>query len=298
MRTIGWVSVDPPVSPELQAFFTEALRPLGWVEGADFVYAKRFGDHTLERLSANVAELVQMNCDVIFALGTQASLELKRTTTVIPIVIWAIGDPVADGLATSLARPGGNFTGVSFVSNDLAAKRLQLMKEVLPRLSVVAVLWDTTDSKSALTFRETEAAARTLNIRIQSVELRSAADFDGAFDQMTRQRPGAMITIESMLTFLRRRETVEFASAARLPAIYPFREYADAGGLISYGLDLRAMLRKEAGYIDKILRGAKPADMPIAQPTQFNMVINANTAKALGLTIPQSLLLRADEVIQ
>ena len=298
LRTIGWLSGGPQVNPSYQAYFTEVLRNLGWIEGTDFVYASRFANNRPEQLSVMVGELVRMNCDVIFSIGTQASLALKRVTTDIPVVLWGSGDPVANGFVASLARPGGNMTGLNFFSPELAAKRLQLMKDLLPRLALVAVLVDPTDANSADMLSATKAAAQALEIRIESVEVRSLADFDDAFDAVTRTRPGGMLTTESPLLVRRASEIAGFASAKQLPAIYPVREFADAGGLISYGPNLRALLRVEAGYVDKILRDAKPADMAIAQPTEFEMVINLKTAKVLGITIPQSVLLRADEVIQ
>jgi putative ABC transport system substrate-binding protein len=298
IRTIGWLSADPQVSPAYQAYFTAVMRRLGWIEGTDFVYASRFGDSRPERLSAMVVELVQMNCDLIIALGTEAPLALKQATTVIPIVIVSAGDPVANGLVPNLARPGGNITGMSWVSHKIAAKRLQILKELLPGLSLAAFLWDPNNSNNALLLEETERAGRGLSIQIQSVEVRKQADFADAFEVLARQSFGALIVADAILTFLRMREIVEFASANRLPTMNPFREFTDAGGLISYGANVKDMIKRTAGYVDKILRGANPAGMPIEQPTKFELVINLKTAKALGLTVPRSVLLRADEVIK
>jgi putative tryptophan/tyrosine transport system substrate-binding protein len=295
-RTIGWLSADPQVSPEIQAYFTAVMRGLGWIEGTDFVYSNRFGDSRPERLSAMIVELVQMNCDLIIALGTEAPLALKQATTVIPIVIVSAGDPVANGLVPNLARPGGNITGLSWVSHEIAAKRLQILKELLPGLSRAAFLWDPNNSNNALLLQETETAGRMLAIQIQSVEVRKQADFADAFQVLARQRVDALIVADAILTLSRLREIVEFASTNKLPTMNPFREFTDAGGLISYGPNLKDMITRTAGYVDKILRGTNPADMPIEQPTQFDMVINLKTAKALGITAPQSVLLRAQVI--
>src|SRR5450432_4035431 len=210
---------------------------------------------------------------------------------------FSAGDPVANGLVANLARPGGNITGLSWVSHEIAAKRLQLLKEIRLELSRVAFLFDPSNSNNALLLEQTEAAGQMLGIQIRPLEVRNLGDFDGVFQALARQRAGALIVAETALIYLRRREIAEFATATSLPTMGTFREFVNAGGLIAYGPNFLDMLRQVAVYVDKILRGAKPADLPIAQPTQLDLVINLKTAKALGLTIPQSLLLRADEVI-
>jgi putative ABC transport system substrate-binding protein len=298
LRIIGVLNADPTPVNEFWAYFASVLGGLGWIEGTNFVFERRSADNHLERLPALAAELVRLDCDLIIGLGTQAPLALKQATTVIPILVWNAGDPVALGLVPNLARPGGNITGMSLVSTELAAKRLQLLKEIRPELSRVAFLFDPTNPNNVLLFRESAAAGRTMALEVQSVEVRRLADFDGAFQALTRQHPGGLIIADSALALQKRGEIAGFASANRLPALYPYSEYVQSGGLISYGPNVRDMIRRAAGYVDKILRGAKPGDLPIAQPNQYEMVINLNTAKALGITIPQPLLLRADEVIQ
>jgi ABC-type uncharacterized transport system substrate-binding protein len=205
------------------------------------------------------------------------------------------GDPLGSGLVSSLARPGGNVTGLSFMSPDLAGKRLGLIKEVLPRLSRVAVLWDAANPYPALAFKETQRAAQILGIEVQSLEVRGP---DGAFEAAKRQQPDALMTIGDPLTADFRKQIADFASTYRLPAMYPLREYVVAGGLMSYGASSSDLVRRAAGYVDKILKGAKPGDLPVEQPTKFELVINLKAAKALGLTIPQNLLMLADEVIE
>ena len=210
----------------------------------------------------------------------------------------AAGDPLGTGLVTSLARPGGNVTGMSFMAPDLGGKRLELLKEVLPRLTRLAILWSAANPYSALVFKETQAASRTLGIEVQSLEVRAPHDFDAAFETLRRQQPNALITVEDPLTFTYRRLIVDFAAGHQLPALHGLREYVTAGGLMSYGANLADPFRRAAGYVDKILKGTKPADLPVQQPTKFELVINLKTAKALGLTVPTALLDRADEVIE
>jgi len=227
-----------------------------------------------------------------------AQLAAKRATATIPIVMFASGDPVTSGVVTSLARPGGNITGTSLMAPELGGKRLQLIKELLPGVSRVAVLWNAANPYPALVFRETEGAARTLGIQLQSLEVRGPGELDRALEAATRQRAGALITVEDPLTVGHRTQIVDFAAKNRLPAMHGVREFVEAGGLMSYGAHLPDLQRRTVAYVDKILKGAKPADLPIEQPNKFELVINLKAAKALGLTIPQSLLQRADELIQ
>jgi putative ABC transport system substrate-binding protein len=242
--------------------------------------------------------LVRHNVDIITAMGTLAPLAAKRATSTIPIVMTTAGDPLGSGLVTSLARPGGNVTGLSLMAPDLGGKRLELLKEVLPGVFRVGILWNAANPYSALVFKETESAARLLGIEIQSIEVRSPDDFDGALAASTRLLVGALITVEDPLTVGHRKRIADFAASNRLPAIYGLREFVDAGGLMAYGAHLADLQRRAAGYVDKIIKGAKPADLPVEQPTKFELVINLKTAKALGLEVPPTLLARADEVIE
>jgi len=210
----------------------------------------------------------------------------------------AAGDPLGSGLVASLARPAGNVTGMSLMAPDLGGKRLELLKEVLPRLDRVAVLWNAANPYSALVFKETQAAGQTLGIEVQSLEVRAPDDFDGAFEAARRQRPDALITVEDPLTASHRQRVADFTSEQQLPSLHGVREFAAAGGLMSYGASLADLFRRAAGYVDKILRGAKPADLPVQQPSKFELVINLKTAKALGLTVPLTLQASAEEVIE
>jgi putative ABC transport system substrate-binding protein len=277
---------------------TEALRELGWVEGENVVFERRFAENQLERLPEMAADLVRLKVDVIVAGGTLAPLAAKRATSTIPIVMSVAGDPLGSGLVDSLARPGGNVTGTSLMAPDLGGKRLELLKELLPRLARVAVLWNAANPYSANVFKETQGPGRTLGIEVQSLEVRGPDDLDGAFEAARKQRPDAMITVEDPLTITYRKRIADFQTGQQLPSLSGLREFVAAGGLISYGANLVDLTRRTAGYVDKILKGAKPADLPVQQPTKFELVINLKTAKALGITIPPSLLARADEVIE
>jgi putative ABC transport system substrate-binding protein len=256
----------------------------------------------LERLPALAAELVALKVDVIVASGTPASLVAKQATRTVPIVFAGVADPVASGLVTTLARPGGNITGLSgLASLELVGKCLELLKQAVPGVSRVAVLWQPgglggrTDKDM---LKAAEVAARALGVRLQFVEARGPEDIDRAFSEMTRARAGALSVLPMGMFLNERRRLVDLATQNRLPAVYPLREGVDAGGLMAYGPNFPDLYRRAAIYVDKILMGAKPADLPVEQPTKFELVINLKTAKALGLTIPPSLLQRADEVIQ
>jgi putative ABC transport system substrate-binding protein len=287
-------SVTDPVNDVL----TEALRESGWVEGENVVFERRYAENRLERLPELAADLVRLNVDVILAGGTLAPLAAKRATSTIPIVMVNAGDPLGTGLVASLARPGGNVTGMSLMAPELGGKRLELLKELLPRLARVAVLWNAANPYSALVFKQVQAAGGTLGIEVQSLELRDPDDFDGAFETVQRQHPDALITVEDPLTFNHRKRIADFAAGQQLPSLSGLSEFAAAGGLISYGANQVDLFRRVAGYVDKILKGAKPADLPVQQPSKFELVINLKTAKAVGITIPPSLLARADEVIE
>jgi putative ABC transport system substrate-binding protein len=294
---IGILTLAPSMAPTFEAF-RQGLRELGYVEGQNVALEYRFAQGRADRLPALAAELVQMKVEVIVIQSTQAALAAKQATQTIPIVMAQGGDPVAAGLVASLARPGGNVTGLSLQLSELSGKRLQLLKEVAPKSTLVAVIRNVTHPNAAGFWEETEAAARSLNLRLQSVEVRSPADLDAAFKAVARARPSALITIADNMLVDNRTRVVQFAAKSRLPAIYPDREFAEAGGLMTYGPSTASNWRRAATFVDKILKGAKPADLPVEQPTRFELVVNLKTAKALGLTIPPSILVRADQVIQ
>jgi putative tryptophan/tyrosine transport system substrate-binding protein len=295
--TVGYLNAGSEV-PALETAFLAALGELGWVEGKNAVVERRYAENRLERLPGLAADLVSLNVDVIAAPGTLAPLAAKQASSTIPIVMLAAGDPLGSGLVASLARPGGNVTGMSLMAPDLGGKRLELLKEVLPRFARVAVLWNAANPYSALVFKETQAAGRTLGIDVQSLEVRAPDDFDGVFETARLQRPDALITVEDPLTVNFRQRVADFTVAQRLPSLHGVREFAAAGGLMSYGASLVDLNRRAAGYVDKILQGAKPADLPVQQPSKFELLINLKTAKALSLEIPPQLLARADEVIE
>jgi putative tryptophan/tyrosine transport system substrate-binding protein len=296
-HTVGILSAGVE-NAALNMVLVYALRELGWVEGKNIAFEHRYAENRLERLPGLATDLVRLKVDVIAAAGTLAPLAAKQASSTIPIVMTTAGDPLGSGLVASLARPGGNVTGMSLMAPDLGGKRLELLKEVLPRLARVAVLWNAANPYSALVFKETQAAGRTLGIEVQSLEVRAPDDFDGAFEAARQQRPDALITVEDPLTVNHRQRVADFTAGQQLPSLHGVREFAAAGGLMSYGASLADLIRRAAGYVDKILRGAKPADLPVQQPSKFEFVINLKTAKALGLEIPATLLARADEVIE
>jgi putative ABC transport system substrate-binding protein len=297
IHTVGFLSPGSPPEFFLPVLF-DALAESGWIEGKNIVVERRYAENRLERLPGLAAELVHLNVDVIVAAGTLGPLAAKRATSTIPIVMTAAGDPLGSGLVTSLARPGGNVTGMSLMVPDLGGKRLELLKELLPRLSRVAVLWDAANPYPAIVFKETQAAGQRLGIEVRSLEVRGPNDFGGAFEAASKQRPDALITVEDPLTFNYQGRIADFAVIEQLPSLFGTREDVAAGGLISYGANIADLFRQSAGYVDKILRGAKPADLPVQQPTKFELVVNLKTAKALGLDIPPTLLARANEVIE
>jgi len=256
---------------------------------------RRIASNGLPELAA---ELVRLNVDIIVAVGTLGPLAAKRATSTIPIVMTAAGDPLGSGLVTGLAHPGGNVTGMSLMVPDLGGKRLELLKELLPQLSRSAVIWNAANPYPAIVFKEMQTAGRILGIEVQSLEVRSPDDLDGAFAMARQQRPDALITVEDPLTMAYRKRIKDFALADQLPSLHGMTEFVAAGGLISYGANLADLYRRAASYVDKILKGAKPADLPVQQPTKFELMINLKTARALGLSIPDKLLALADEVIE
>jgi putative ABC transport system substrate-binding protein len=298
---IGYLSPNLSVSPHTHEAFRQGLRDLGYVEGRNVVIEYRDAEGKFERLPALAAELVALKVDVIMAPNTAAALAVKQATRTLPIVFAVAADPVGSGLVTSLPRPGGNVTGLSNLVAELVGKCLEVLKQAVPGVTRVAVLWqpgglgESTDKNM---LKEAEVAARALAVRPQFVEARGPADFDRAFSDMTGARAGALIVLGSTMFFIERRRLVALAAKTRLAAVYQGREFVDAGGLMAYGANIADNYRRAATYVDKILKGAKPGDLPVEQPTKFELVINLKTAKTLGLTIPDSLLRRADEVIQ
>ena len=298
IHTIGYLNPGLAALPGVYTAFTNALQVLGWIEGQNIAIERRYAENRLERLPELAAELVRLNVEIIVAVGTLGPLAAKRATSTIPIVMTASGDPLGSGLVASLAQPGGNVTGMSLMVPDIAGKRLELLKEILPRLVRVAELWNAANPYPAIVFKETQTAARRFGIEVQSLEVRSPDDFDGAFEKIRRRRPDALIEVEDPLTNSLHKRILEFAAAEQLPSFHGTGEEVEAGGLISYGASIPDLFRRAAGYVDKILKGAKPADLPVEQPSKFELVINIKTAKALGLEVPPMLLARADKVIE
>jgi len=278
--------------------FRQGLRELGYVEGQNFVFEYRSADGRSERFPDLAAELVRLKVDVILTRGTPAVIAAKNATRTIPVVMAASGDPVLSGVVASLARPGGNVTGLSAIVVQVSGKRLELLREVIPGVSRIVGLFNMSNPNDALQWKEAEIAASSLKVQLQLHDVRKPGDFGRAFDAATKQRAGALVVGADALTWANRRSIVDLAAKNRLPAIYVAREFVDAGGLIGYGVSYPHLYHRAASFVDKILKGAKPADLPIEQPTKFELAINLKTAKALGLTIPPSLLQRADEVIQ
>jgi putative ABC transport system substrate-binding protein len=298
---IGYLSPNLAASPHLPEAFRQGLRNLGYVEGRNVVIEYRDAEGKPERLPALAAELVALKVDVIVAPGTPQALAARQATRTLPIVFATAADPVESGLVTSLARPAGNVTGLSILAPALVGKRLELLTQAVPGVSRVAVLWqpgghDERTDKDIL--KAAEVAARALGVQLQVVEARGPADFDRAFSDMTRARAGALTVLTGIMFLNERRRLVDLTARNRVPAVYGGRDFVHAGGLLSYGPNLADLYRRAATYVDKILKGAKPGDLPVEQPTKFELVINLKTAKALGLTIPPALLQRADQVIE
>jgi len=296
---IGYVGVSSASAvPHADEAFRHGLRDLGYVEGQNIAIEYRWAEGQLDRLPDLAAELVRLKVDVIVASSTPTALAAKNATRTIPIVFVTAGDPVGSGLVAGIARPGGNITGLSLLAPEIVAKQLQLLKEAVPQASRVAVLSNPANPYTALMVKETEAAARSLGMWVQLLGVRGADAFDSAFSAVTKGRASALFVLFDPFLFAHRTRIAEFANKNRLPAMYPHREYAETGGLMAYGADIRDNFRRAATYVHKILTGTKPADLPVEQPTKFELVINLKTAKAMGLTIPQSVLIRADEVIR
>jgi putative ABC transport system substrate-binding protein len=276
----------------------EGLQALGYMEGKNITFISRWAEAKSDRMARLAKEIVQSNVDLIVTLGGPPSEAAKAATSTVPIVMTAVGDAVGIGLVASLARPGGNVTGITDVAATLSAKRLELLKETLPTASRIAILWNAGDRGMTVRYREIERAANLLHVTVQALGVREPEDFDGAFAAMVRARPDALLLVADALTNLNRRRVLEFAAAHRIPAIYELDFLVRDGGLMSYGQKLDDAFRRAAFYVDRILKGAKPGDLPVEQPTRYYLFINLKTAKALGLAIPQTILLRADQVIE
>jgi ABC-type uncharacterized transport system substrate-binding protein len=298
---IGWLAITPPTSPPFQRIseaFLQGLRDHGFVEGQNVIIERRYSEGREDRHTAFVAEFVQMKVDLIVASSSAAAHAAKQATSTIPIVMLGVASPERQGLVVSLARPGGNVTGMSSqLGGELSGKMFQVLKETVPKLSKVAILWNPDNVASAISFREGEVpAAKALGVALVSVEVRGPGDVERALTTIASES-GLMLWVHLVALPFRAR-LMEFAAAHRLPTVAQSSVWPQSGGLMSYGPDTADLLRRGAVYVDKILRGAKPADLPVEQPTKFELVINLKTAKALGLTIPPSVLLRADRVIE
>ena len=296
---IGWLG--GPTRESGQPFirpFLRGLRDLGWVEGQNIIIEWRFAEGRAERLPDLAAELVRLPVDLIVVPSTPTAVAARNATTTIPLVSVGGNDPVALGLAASLARPGGNLTGLTgLLGPEIAGKQFALLRETVPRVARVSVLWNPATPGNAFAFKEVETAARDLGVELQLLEARRLSDFDAAFAEMSAKRAGALLVLGDIMFVTHRTRLVVLAAKTRLPAMYANREFVEDGGLMSYGAKFSASFRRAATYVDKILKGAKPADLPIERPTTFELIINSKTATALGLTIPQSVLVRADEII-
>ena len=292
---IGFLRPGQPPKTFVEAF-QQGLREQGYVEGQNVLIEYRLTDGSFDQLSHLAEELVRLKVDVILASTAPAASAAKRATATVPIVFVGLQDPEQIGLISSLARPAGNLTGLSINSADLGGKRLEILREIVPKLTRVAVLWHPENPTNPVQLKAAEAAARIVGVPLQSLPVRGPDDFEAAFK--AARGAGGLLQLDGALFTTHRTRLAELAVRSRLPAVYGFREHAEAGGLVSYGVDLPDLYRRAAIYVDKIVKGTKPADLPVQQPTKFELVINLKTAKALDLTIPQSLLLRADQVIQ
>ena len=296
---IGLVDAGSPATTGHRAqAFMQGLRDLGYAEGENMVIEYRWADGKLDRLPGFVADLVHAKVDVIVSSATPAIRFAKEQTSTIPIVMAGVTDPVGVGFVSSLARPGGNITGLTHLAPDLSGKRLELLKEVVPRLQRVAVLWNPNQPGQPAAFKETQVAAQAMKVTLISMEARNRQEIERALSGMGKEHPQALFELPDPLTFFNRELITEFAAKYKLPAMYGFREYVDAGGLISYGTSFPDLFRRAATYVDKILKGTKPAELPVEQPMKFELVINLKTAKQIGLTIPPNVLARADKVIK
>jgi putative tryptophan/tyrosine transport system substrate-binding protein len=288
---------SPGPSQEIDAF-QRGLRELGYIEGQNIAVEYRFARGQVERLPELAAELVRLNPDVIVAPYTPPALAAKRATGTIPVVFAVVADAVGAGLIANLARPGGNVTGLTSSSAELGGKRLELLKQVAPKASRVAVLYNPADRSNALVFKELQQSAPSLGLVLQPLGVREPGEFEAAFSAMIRDRASAMFGVPGVLTFEHKELLVSHAAKRRMPAMWGHRDFVDSGGLMSYAVNFSDQIRQSAVYVDKILKGARPGDLPVEQPTRYELVINLKTARALGLTIPQSVLIQADQVLE
>jgi len=297
---IGFLGLTSPSDrPSLLDAFRQGLRELGWVEGQNIVIDYRYAEGRVDRLPDLAAELVRLKVDLIVSEGTQGVTAARNATETIPIVMITVRDPVGTGLIASLARPGGNVTGMSGSAGlEIVAKQLELLKETVPKIRRVAILSNPANAYHPLANREVTVAARSLGVQLQLLEARGPTEFDGAFAAMATERAGGLLVVSDAIFNSNRTRLADLAARSRLPAAYGVRESVEAGGLMSYGTSFLDLYRRGAAYVDKILKGAKPADLPVEQPTKFELVINLKTARALGLEVPPTLLARADEVIE
>jgi len=297
--SIGFLGSSVTAQAEARyEYFLGRLRELGYAQGRNLIIERRFTEGNNDRYHVLATELVNLKVDLVVAPGTAAALAAKAATSVIPIVTVVVGDPVSARLITSLDRPGGNITGTSSLASDLAGKELELLKEIVPQLSRVAVLFNPTNTSHAPLVKELEMAATILRVRLQSFSVRAANEIENAFAKIATDPADALIILDDPLMSVQSRGIVELAMLQRLPTISTERSYAEDGSLLSYGANFSDLFRRAATYVDKILRGAKPADLPVEQPTKFELVINLKAAKQIGLTIPPNVLARADKVIK
>jgi putative tryptophan/tyrosine transport system substrate-binding protein len=297
MPVIGWLGATPSIEGQRVAAFVQRLRELAWIDGRNVAIEYRWAEGRNERYAENVAELVRLKVDVIVTVATPATLAAKQSTAVTPIVFAGVSDPVGTGLVASLARPGGNITGLANQVSDTAGKKLEILRELIPGLHRLAIMAHVGNPASVLEMGEAQAAARKLGLEVTTSEIRRAEDIAPAFETL-RERADALYVGPDPLMNTNRTRINILAVGARLPTMHGLREYVEAGGLMAYGANVPDQFRRVADIVDKILRGAKPADIPVEQPTKFDLIINLTTAKALGLTIPEPFLLRADEVIE
>jgi putative ABC transport system substrate-binding protein len=294
---LGVLQPGAPPDPLLE-IIRDGLRDLGYMEGRDVVFEVRWAEGKHDRLAGLAAELVGLKVDVIYAFTTSPALAARKATTAIPIVFSGVGDPVGTGLVASLARPGGNVTGLSVLATELSGKRLEMLREIIPTVSRVAMLWNDTNPSMVLRANETQDAATKLGVTVLSIGVHDLNDFEEAFKAIADGHATALLVLADPFTMAHRKRMVEFAARRSLPAIYETRQFVDAGGLICYGPSVPAMQRRVVAYLDKIFKGVKPSDLPVEQPSKFELVVNLKTARALGLDVPATLLARADEVIE
>ena len=294
----SWATLLPRLKQISSTSFREGLRELGYEEGRNIAIEYRWADGQYERFAALVTELIAAKVDVIVTAGTPAALAVKKATSTVPLVMVAVGDPVGTGLVPSLARPDGNLTGLSSVAPDLEGKRLELLREIVPSVSRIAVFLNSVNPFHATSMRQAQTAGKTLGIKVQQYDIRKSEDLDGAFAAIRKERPDALLILADRVFLHNRERIVDFTGEQHLPNVNAYKELVEAGGLISYGPSYEDMHKRAAIYVNKILKGAKPGNLPIEQPTKFTLIVNLKAAKALGISMPPAVLSRADEVIE